>query len=280
MAEIIEETRTRIRQQFRAVRRALKDFASDDELFEEKTAKNLERVKKELAELEKITPGATAPMEIQTFFQTVGEGVIAAQKALDERSKQYLDSRPVHVLPSVFRIPKASAEIQFAIESTETEKFSVLVFGSSDSRQQSQQHKVSFDIVAAPPPPDIMAKLSELPLRALLVANRDERRIAREKVSDFAQTVSGGIRKKAQKFAKEETFRKVLVLRGNELWALLLPTATQGRPNLDVAYVPYEGTDVMVDSRDPLPQSPPRLHRLFKLFSDLSEDQERLLREQ
>jgi len=133
----------------------------------------IENIKNNLKKLK--SPGAVSPpgdfsvtsaapkpdkdkVQISDFFKTVGEGMVSAQKHLDDESLKY-NAGPKVTLPSIFRIPKASAEIKFGLKEEEGTKFNVFVYGSKESTEQTQQHKVSFDIVSAPPPVEIEAKL-------------------------------------------------------------------------------------------------------------------------
>lgn len=92
---------------------------------------------------------------ISDFFLSVGKGVVKAQQALDQESLDYLRSQPV--MPSVFRVPKASAEISFALSSVAKESWNVLIYGSSSQQSERNEQKVTFDVVAVPPPPELFA---------------------------------------------------------------------------------------------------------------------------
>jgi hypothetical protein len=200
-------------------------------------AKDLKKVKEEFVELERIIPEAPTAMNIEKFFETVGEGVIAAQKLLDQKSSDYLKNRPTTVPPSVFRIPKASAEFQFAIESIEKESFNVLIFGSSDERQRSQQHKIAFDIIAAPPPPDLMTdpgKKTDADIESatgesseclsdIFVTDPNERSKIEQAVTKIfrdpnVKVENGGHLKKFM-----DNFPRVIIFNNENYWILLSP---------------------------------------------------------
>lgn len=265
----------RIRAQVREIRRRLQDFQDHLDQGGGDPAGDLARIKDALVELEQMTPGAASPMDIKDFFATVGDGVIAAQQALDQKSLEYLNTRPAAALASVFRIPKASAEIQFAIETRADQRFSVVVYGSSDSRQQSQQHRVAFDIISAPPPPDMMAMLERLSLKVheAFVATLEERLRIQGILTDYAQSHAGITSGKVEAFARDDTFRRVIALRGADYWSLLLPVAEGDGVRLDVLYASYDGRDVIVFPGEAPKQFPQRFGRLFELLLGLSERQ-------
>lgn len=263
---------TRIRAQVREVQRRLTAFQDNLAQGTGSTAGDLARVKAALVELEQMTPGAASPMDIKDFFATVGDGVIAAQQTLDQKSLEYITTRPDAALASLFRIPKASAEIQFAIETREDQRFSVVVYGSGDSRQQSQQHKVAFDIVAAPLPPDMLAAVDRLSLKVheAFVASVEERRRIQQILTAYAQRHTGPARDKVEALARDDTFRSTIALRGADYWSLLLPVADADSVRLDVMYASYDGRDVIVFAGEAPKQFPQRYGRLFRLLRDLS----------
>jgi hypothetical protein len=101
-------------------------------------------------------PGDKHTVAIETFFKAVAGGLVTAQKELDGESLKYLAHAAdhAHVLPGVFRIPKLSADISFAVEEVEEDKFSLIFFGDSTRAETRHQQSVHFDIVSVPPPPE------------------------------------------------------------------------------------------------------------------------------
>ena len=227
-------------------------------------------------------PPEGTEMRISDFFESVGEGVVAAQERLDQRSKSYLATKPELALPALFRIPKASAEIHFAIEQTKTKKFSVLVYGASDTRQHQQQHKVSFDIISAPPPPEMLQQILIPKARDVFVTGPAERERIRERMIAYAHRVGedSQVGKHALGLAEEDTFRQLLILRSDVFWVLMLPRArNEGGFALDVAYVyAEEGQDPQLYGKwPPVAKMDDRLNTLLALFLELSRDQEKHL---
>jgi len=116
---------------------------------------------------------------LETFFDEVGRGMLAAQQQLDQASFEYNAQAQAQAngsLPTAFRIPRASAEFQFGTESTQSGGLNLLILSSEHTTKDSITHKVSFDVVAVPPPPDAMLALSQerAGLRSLLEGVRDD----------------------------------------------------------------------------------------------------------
>ena len=105
--------------------------------------------------------------------------MLAAQQQLDQASFEYNAQAQAQAngsLPTAFRIPRASAEFQFGTESTQSGGLNLLILSSEHTTKDSITHKVSFDVVAVPPPPDAMLALSQerAGLRSLLEGVRDD----------------------------------------------------------------------------------------------------------
>lgn len=91
------------------------------------------------------------PTSFPEFFKEVGVGLVEAQKRMDDASRQYLAgvSGQRFLQPSIFRIPKLTAQMRFALEKKKSEGFA-LFFNREDT--QSHQQSVEFEVVSAPPP--------------------------------------------------------------------------------------------------------------------------------
>jgi hypothetical protein len=88
------------------------------------------------------------------FFSYVGRSLVEAQKTLDGHSETYLErirERP-HILPSIFRIPKLTAEIKFAFKEVKDEKVNLIFYSTKEEAEKQHQQSVQFDIVSVPPP--------------------------------------------------------------------------------------------------------------------------------
>ena len=174
-------------------------------------------IKDKAAELEAAL-GDGEVTDIDAFFSAVGDGVLKAQRELDQQSHAYLAENPPYA--SVFRIPKASAEFQFAISSFKGRKMNLLVYGSRENQERSVQQRVSFDVVSAPPPVEMRDDTS---LGRALVGDLFVRDLFERALAGFRddQAADSAIARRAQAFL--DGFDRVLVLRGRTGWALLLP---------------------------------------------------------
>ena len=174
----------------------------------------LKAVRAALADLEQAIPGARTGLD--AFFNEVSEGMLEAQRRLDRESETYnagLANRPG--LPTLFRIPKATAEFQFGMESSSKKGFNVLLLSGKQSTTEEVRHKVSFDVVAVPPPADMLGKV-ELG-RPLLKDWLKERLDA---VQDDTGTTAQNERAIAQLL--HDHMDETLLLRGDGLFLLAL----------------------------------------------------------
>jgi hypothetical protein len=165
------------------------------------------------------------------------------------------------------------------METTQTEGFNVFVYGSQDTRQQSQQHKVSFDIIAAPPPPDIIQQLESSDIRfgQVFVANIAEREKIRKILKDSVSDPVSATGKRIKSLTGDGVFRKILVLRGKKYWILLIPGKDGQLEVLDTVYVGQNG-NVYVKPTGAPKKYPPRYRDFFKMLLDLALEQERQLK--
>jgi hypothetical protein len=80
--------------------------------------------------------------------------MVSAQQRLDGQTEAYLSgSSNPQPLPAMFRIPKLTAAMKFALSKDSAEGFK-LFFRSETSESRKQEQSVTFDIVAVPPPPE------------------------------------------------------------------------------------------------------------------------------
>ncbi|HMN95480.1 MAG TPA: hypothetical protein PKC43_04625 [Phycisphaerales bacterium] len=121
---------------------------------------------------------AAAATSIRSFFEAVGKGVIAAQRDLDAESERYSAGSSLGgvAVPTSFRIPQAEAEIHFAMQKRRDRGFDVFIAKSKSSSDLLIENRVKFTVVAAPPPPDVAARLARTrPLLDQLVLDPTER---------------------------------------------------------------------------------------------------------
>ncbi len=175
-----------------------------------------------------------------SLFSEVSDGLVTAQRELDRQTEEYLKTNPV--LPSTFRIPKVTTEFRFALESTSTRKVNLVLFGTEDSDRERQQHRVSFDIVAAPLPAEMIERIGGLPLQGALVTNLEVRRKIRRALWRAVNRAPAG-RSRSRAIAVSETFladlSSVLAMQGKRSWVLLRPVGrdSAGPDRLELLYL-------------------------------------------
>lgn len=102
------------------------------------------------------------------FMQSIGQGIADAQEQLDVASKKYADSKPP--MPALFRIPKLTAEMRFAINTEDKKGLGLVFYSKSEKAATEHQQSISFEIVSAPPPPELLAAMQrEVPTLSLVL---------------------------------------------------------------------------------------------------------------
>jgi hypothetical protein len=105
-----------------------------------------------------LTTAAAGPpqppptVDFADFFQRVGEGLVKAQQNMDSQSLDYLKSvvgQP-NLLPSMFRIPKVSADLKFALDTEKSNTVGFIFYKDETSEQTHNQQSIQFDIVSVP----------------------------------------------------------------------------------------------------------------------------------
>jgi hypothetical protein len=74
-------------------------------------------------------------------------------------------------LKSVFRIPKVSAELKFAIDEITNKGVNLLIYKDEAQARTLNQQSIQFEIVSIPPPPD----LPPIPFQVNIVFAKDRR---------------------------------------------------------------------------------------------------------
>jgi hypothetical protein len=99
-------------------------------------------------------PPAEGDMPLASFFQQVSGAVIKAQQRLDLASLSYAQElKDSPIPPSLFSIPKVTAEIKLGLSAQKGSNVLVTLFGKAESTTNFSESTVSFDVVASPPPP-------------------------------------------------------------------------------------------------------------------------------
>lgn len=238
----------------RKLSRALRDYADEptDDIKREAALELLDAMSASIQGAE--------PTSLRTFFRSVGDSLIAAQRDLDEKSKQYLQQAPVvEKVPTggLYRIPKAGAEFRFAMSASGEAGFNVILYRSSEARRREHEQKVTFEIVSVPPPPELLDRLSgseDVPPPSA-VTDASQRNRIRQRLQQGAAALNIG---DAAEVFREDRFRRALVLRGirrfdkPDIWGYLVlivergkkttPSDATGKPCFDLYtfFVPEE----------------------------------------
>ena len=99
--------------------------------------------------------------EFSDFLLNVGSSVVKAQKQLDRESEMYLKdaSQKDHIVKSVFRIPRVTANIKFGMKRVKGNGFNIILAKKKNEEESSLDQGLDFEVVAVPPPPEIMARV-------------------------------------------------------------------------------------------------------------------------
>ncbi|MBL9174748.1 MAG: hypothetical protein JNL10_14520 [Verrucomicrobiales bacterium] len=149
--------------------------------------------------------------EFGEFLGMVGRSVVNAQRELDVLSQEYLRQQGpgAPALPSLFRIPKLSADIKFALEKGNGKKLNLVLFGTHENRSEQHQQSMSFEVVSAPPPPELLRDLAVGRPKAGLVLDppaRDALLAELRVIQDPAKELE------LEVLSRAETWDRVLVL--------------------------------------------------------------------
>ena len=128
--------------------------------------------------------------DFSEFLSEIGEAVVDAQRKLDDQSAAYLREikGKEHVMPSVFRIPKVSANMKFAMKERREKGFNIIFAKNKRGAEISLNQGLDFEVVAVPPPPEVMAQLAERGLPGLAF---ELSRLVRDEVFERLDEIHG-----------------------------------------------------------------------------------------
>jgi hypothetical protein len=127
--------------------------------------------------------GPRREMELGKFMQEMGQSLVTAQRDLDERSRRDIrDSE--NPIPTFYRIPKLSAEVHFAFDTEKEEGLNVFFYKRITTAKEAHQQGVQFEVVAVPPPPEMLAELRAGAPRLALVLDDHRRRKLFEEIEN------------------------------------------------------------------------------------------------
>jgi hypothetical protein len=234
---------------------------------------------------------------IQGFFQAIGDGLKAAQESLDAQSLHYIHNRPAFAPETMFRVPKVSANLKLGMTKSSERGFDFIIIDKSEESQVVEQ-EISFDIVAAPPPPDALQAIQDLPLGQVIASNPVDRDLAESRLKNELRKqkkiVSDGTESNARidlasrfaavagKMVVEDRFRHVLVHRnGQGLILIYVPPGSEIDPDttfeFGFLFMPVEETpDIEVDASG-LARTDRRNRLLMEILVTIADRQAELL---
>lgn len=103
-------------------------------------------------------------LDFGSFLTEIGDSIVDTQQQLDEQSRQYLEGikQQPHILPSVFRIPKVSANIKFGMRKSSEKGFNIIINKQSETDETTLNQSMQFEILSVPPPPDFQQQFYNL----------------------------------------------------------------------------------------------------------------------
>ena len=274
--------REKIKERLQSVTNAIEQYSQKLDDFE-----RFQKILKRVDKLNRATPWAD--LDISDFFREVGAGMIEAQEELDERTLEGLTGGRSPAGAAVYRIPKVSAEIQFALRSKKGKKFNIVLFGEETEQREERQHRVSFDIVAAPPPPDLLAQIESLELDRVFETDPDNREAVRQRIlafrnmkKDRTEPVWKERLKRMDQLVKPPKWSRVLIMNAANGWVCVLPRQNPP-PDLEVfsvlrdkIFVEFKGIEDELAGPPPMPQ---RLMPLIRYLVRLATIQKKALDE-
>ena len=191
---------------------------------------------------------------IEGFFNAVGTGVREAQESLDLQSVQYMRNRPSFAPETMFRVPKVSANLKLGMTYSKETGINFLVVKSGSETSRTMEQEISFDIVSAPPPPGTLEKFAELPIDPILLTNALDRELVMKRLKQEKKSPTNtdpDVGEVIGNMLLKDAFRRVLVIRGEKHWTLMLVKSSENRepppssPNLSASFLvlPIEQKD-------------------------------------
>ncbi|MEM7103689.1 MAG: hypothetical protein AAF502_11195 [Bacteroidota bacterium] len=151
----------------------LSDWASNKANFSNQN--HLDALKRELKKLSNDAAALSSGVSVTSdrvqdeidfgdFLSDIGDSIVETQQKLDGKSKNYLQDikgQP-HIQPSVFRIPRVSAEIKFGMRKSKGKGFNIIIAKSKNEEETSLNQSMQFEILSVPPPPDFQQSFYEM----------------------------------------------------------------------------------------------------------------------
>ncbi|QPJ66310.1 MAG: hypothetical protein G3M78_13270 [Candidatus Nitrohelix vancouverensis] len=93
------------------------------------------------------------------FLADIGKSMVETQRMMDYVSREYnLENQDKdYVFPTVFRIPKLTAELKVALDNESSGKLNVIVASKKTTSKELNEQSIQFEIIAAPLPPEALS---------------------------------------------------------------------------------------------------------------------------
>ena len=112
-----------------------------------------------------FTPAVDGPdpegVAFPAFLEMISKSVVRAQEMLDGESERYIreaKGRP-HALPSLFRMPKVTAQMKFGLDVSEGGGLNLLFYSRKHETTTRNEQAIEFEVISVPAPPDVLAKV-------------------------------------------------------------------------------------------------------------------------
>jgi len=157
--------RTDLKEALQRLRDASRDLLNimDELTTDEAILAEYGKVDAAIGSVDGIISGEGQKTSFSEFLQNVGCSLVRAQEKLDEESGAYLKRLQSgdrdFVQPSVFRIPKMSAEMKFAFGKIDSKRVGLIFYRRTSQAREQHQQSLTFELATAPPPPETIARL-------------------------------------------------------------------------------------------------------------------------
>ncbi|HEX4949069.1 MAG TPA: hypothetical protein VFZ34_20495 [Blastocatellia bacterium] len=132
--------------------------------------------------------------QMQEFFAGVANSLIDAQQQLNLRSIQYLKELAlleVNIPPAYFAIPSVKADLKVGFSQSNQKGVNLILFSNKSQREEYGESTLSFELVAAPPPPGAIPAGGFLtPIPSVLVLGEKKKQVL-QAIRDAAKAQPG-----------------------------------------------------------------------------------------
>lgn len=131
---------------------------------------------------------------LEDFFSRVGSSLVSAQRQLDQRSREYLSELDAagagSDMGTLYRIPKVSAELKFALEKVDKDGVNLLIHKQGSEASTLNQQSVQFEITAVPAPATTLEAVRRLAPHVDLMLDPGPRQKVFEALQGVMETLS------------------------------------------------------------------------------------------